>query len=98
MNGDKISLTLKGVIDPAHLLQAIENSLSHSDETDHGVTGLTFRNYTITVHKRKGLSWLIECKFKSVPVEMKRGSHFSRARRRLKHDNDTKDHNSKDLR
>ena len=64
MSEDKRPLILKSMIDPKHLLQAIENSVSHSDETTHGVTGLTFRNYTITVRKRKGLSWYIECKFK----------------------------------
>ena len=57
-------LPLKGKIDPQHLLQAIENSLEHSNETSHGVTGLSFSNYSVTVHKRKGLCWLLECKFK----------------------------------
>jgi len=64
MFGDNRPLTLKGVINPEHLLQAIENSLEHGDETAHGITGLHFKDYTITVHKRKGFSWLIECKFK----------------------------------
>ncbi len=64
---DDKSATLKDLIDPEHLLQAIDNSLLHSDETAHGVTGLTFRKYTITVRKRKDFSWYIECKFK--PVE-----------------------------
>ena len=67
MFGNSRPLTLKGVINPEHLLQAIENSLAHGDETAHGITGLHFKDYTITVHKRKGLSWLIECKFKHGP-------------------------------
>lgn len=66
MFGDNRPPTLKGVINPEHLLQAIENSLEHSNETTHGTTGLTFKGYTITVHKRKGFSWYIECKFKRV--------------------------------
>jgi hypothetical protein len=57
---------LKAKFDPAHLLQAIENSLEHHHETSHGVTGLTFKGYTIVVHKRKGFCWQIECKFKTV--------------------------------
>jgi hypothetical protein len=56
-------LPVKG-IDPEHLLQAFKNSLEHSSDTSHGVTGLTFSNYTVTVHKRKGLCWHIKCKFK----------------------------------
>jgi hypothetical protein len=59
-------LPVKGV-DPEHLIQAFKNSLEHSNDTSHGVTGLTFSNYTVTVHKRKGLSWHIECKFKPGP-------------------------------
>ena len=55
---------LKGIIDPEHLVQAISNSLEHSDETDHGTTGLHFKNYSIIVQKRKGFCWTIECKFK----------------------------------
>jgi hypothetical protein len=64
MDGDNSPLTLSKIIDPEHLLQAIQNSLEHCDETAHGITGLHFKNYTIIVHKRKGLSWLIELKFK----------------------------------
>ncbi len=64
MHGDKGPVTLKGTIEPEHLLQAIENSLAHGHETAHGVTGLHFKDYTIIVHKRKGLAWYIECKFK----------------------------------
>jgi hypothetical protein len=64
MSGDKGPSTLKNLIDPEHLLQAIANSLDHTDETAHGITGLHFKNYMIIVHKRKGLSWYIECKFK----------------------------------
>jgi hypothetical protein len=65
MSADKGPITLKGVIEPEHLLQAIENSLEHSDETAHGITGLHFKNYTITVHKRKSLAWYVELKFKT---------------------------------
>jgi hypothetical protein len=64
MDGDNRHLTLSKIIEPEHLVQAIANSLEHSDETTHGTTGLTFKGYTIIVHKRKGLSWYIECKFK----------------------------------
>jgi hypothetical protein len=56
--------TLKRMIDPEHLLLAIENSLDHSDETAHGVTGLAFKLYTITVRKKAGLTWSVECRFK----------------------------------
>jgi hypothetical protein len=61
MRGDEQTATLKSMIDPEHLLQAIENSLEHSDETAHGVTGLTFERYTITVRKKAGLRWSVEC-------------------------------------
>lgn len=65
MTGDSRPSTLKEVIDPEHLVQAIGNSLEHGDETAHGTTGLHFKRYTIIVHKRKGLfSWNIECKFR----------------------------------
>jgi len=64
MKKDDRPLTLKGMIKPEHLLQAIDNSLEHSDETDHGTTGLHFKKYSIIVHKRKGFSWTIECRFK----------------------------------
>jgi hypothetical protein len=61
---DEKSATLKDLIDPEHLLQAIANSLEHGKETAHGTTGLHFENYTILVHKRKGFCWYIELKFK----------------------------------
>jgi len=61
---DTISSKLKGIIDPEHLLQAIENSLEHSDETTHGVTGLVFKRYSITVRKKSGFSWSVECRFR----------------------------------
>jgi hypothetical protein len=64
MDGDKGPLPLKDLIDPEHLFQAIDNSMEHSHETAHGITGLHFKNYTIAVHKRKGLCWYIELKFK----------------------------------
>jgi hypothetical protein len=64
MDGETRPSKLKGTIDPEHLLQAIENALLHSDETAHGVTGLTFKRYTITVRKKAGLSWSVECRFK----------------------------------
>jgi hypothetical protein len=62
---NKVS-SIAGPIDPLHILEAIENSLKHSEETSHGVTGLTFQQYTITVRKRKNLCWLVECKFRAV--------------------------------
>lgn len=52
------------MIEPEHLLQAIDNSLEHSDGTAHGTTGLHFKKYSIIVHKRKGFCWTIECNFK----------------------------------
>jgi len=61
---DKKPVTLKDLIDPEHLLQAIKNSLNHSGETAHGVTGLVFKRYTITVRKKAGLSWSVECRFR----------------------------------
>ena len=64
---DKKPAILKDLIAPEHLLQAIDNSLMHCDETAHRVTGVHFEKYTITVHRRKGLSWYIECKFKPGP-------------------------------
>lgn len=65
------SSKLKGIIDPEHLLRAIRNSLEHSDETAHGVTGLVFKFYTIIVRKRPRLCWTVECRFK------KEGTGFS---------------------
>jgi hypothetical protein len=64
MDGENSPLKLSKIIDPEHLLQAIQNSLEHSEETAHGITGLHFKNYTIIVRKRKGLSWYIELNFK----------------------------------
>ncbi len=64
MDGDTRSSKLRGTIDPVHLLQAIENSLEHADETAHGVTGLTFKQYKITVRKKAGLRWFVECRFR----------------------------------
>lgn len=52
-------------IDPAHVAQALHNSLLHSNESAHGVTGLTFKHYTIVVRKKPGLCWVVECKFKA---------------------------------
>ena len=65
MNEDKSPLMLKDAIEPEHLLQAIQNSFEHSDETAHGVTGLTFKRYTIKVRMKKWLCWQIECRFKA---------------------------------
>jgi hypothetical protein len=80
---DKKPATLKDLIAPEHLLQAIDNSLMHCAETAHGVTGLHFEKYTITVHKKKGLRWYIECKFKPGP-------------RRYDAEHDKEDHSSHD--
>jgi hypothetical protein len=96
MNSDDSPSALSRIIDPAHLLQAIENSLQHSGETEHGVTGVTFKSYTITVRRKKDLCWSIECKFKPVPAETKQGRHIRRSRRRLEHDDNTKDDSSQD--
>ena len=87
MNADKGPIALKGVIEPEHLLQAIQNALEHSDETAHGVTGLTFKRYTITVRKKAGLSWSVECRFRKKDIDLglpptKRSR--SRCRTRLK--------------
>jgi len=53
MARDEKPAILKDLIAPEHLLQAIDNSLMHCAETAHGVTGLHFEKYTITVHKKK---------------------------------------------
>jgi hypothetical protein len=87
MDQDTRSSNLKGIIDPEHLLQAIKNSLEHSDETAHGVTGLTFKRYTITVRKRAALSLSVECRFRKADTDVslqatKRSR--SRCRTRLK--------------
>jgi hypothetical protein len=75
-------LSLKEKINPEHLLRAIENSLEHNRDSAHGVTGLTFERYTITVHKRAGLSWLVECKFKTRDTNPSFDSQRSRCRTR----------------
>jgi hypothetical protein len=98
MNSDDSPAAISRIIDPAHLLQEIENSLQHSGETEHGVTGLTFKCYTITVRRKKNLCWSIECKYKPMPIKTEQGRHNRRSRRRLEHDNDTKDDSSQDLR
>jgi hypothetical protein len=67
---DTRSSKLKGIIEPEHLLHAIEKSLEHSDETVHSVTGLTFKRYTITVRKRAGLSWSVECRFRKADTDL----------------------------
>jgi hypothetical protein len=82
MNRSQSPLTLKAMIDPEHLLLAIDNPLQHSDETTHGVTGICFENYTLTVRKLKGLCWYIECKFKSGKRQSPRSN--SRDSRRLR--------------
>ena len=64
MTRDEKPVTLKDRIDPAHLLQAIKNSLDHSGDTAHGVTGLVFKRYTIIVRKKAGFCWSVECRFK----------------------------------
>lgn len=74
--------SLKDRIDPAHLLQAIENSFEHSDATSHGCTGVTFPNYSIRVNKRTGLSWIIECKFKARDTDPSLQPSKSRCRTR----------------
>jgi hypothetical protein len=87
MDEDSKSSMLKEIIDPEHLLQAIANSLEHSDETAHGITGLHFKNYTITVQKMKSLAWFVELKFKTegtdVSLQPVRSSRL-RCRTRLK--------------
>ena len=70
MDENNKSSALKGIIDPEHLLQAIDNSLQHSDETAHGVTGLSFKRYTITVRKKAGLSWSVECRFRKKDTDL----------------------------
>lgn len=64
MREDEHAAMLKNMIDPEHLLQAIRNAMEHSNETAHGVTGLTFKRYTITVRKKAYLSWSVECRFR----------------------------------
>jgi hypothetical protein len=87
MDRDNKSSKLRGIIDPEHLLQAIRNSLEHSDETAHGVTGLVFKRYTIIVRKRPRLCWSVECRFSKAdtnlslqPIKRSR----SRCRKQLK--------------
>jgi hypothetical protein len=67
---DTRSSKLKGIIEPEHLLQAIQNALEHSDETAHGVPGLTFKRYIITVRKKTGLSWSVECRFRKEDTDL----------------------------
>jgi hypothetical protein len=57
------------MIDAEHLLQAIQNSIEHSHQTAHRVTGLYFKYYEIIVHKRKGMGWYVECRLKAVERE-----------------------------
>jgi len=70
MGGDDRSSTLKGIIDPEHLLQAIENSLEHSGETSHGVTGAVFKRYKIIVRKKSSFSWSVECRFRKEDTDV----------------------------
>ena len=88
MTTDKKPVVLKDLIAPEHLLQAIDNSLMHCAETAHGVTGLHFEKYAITVHKRKGLSWIVELKFKT------RETAFSQRRRDHDAEHDKESHSS----
>lgn len=75
---------LMGKIDPQHLLQAIENSVEHSEDTSHGVTGLSFSHYTVTVHKRKGFCWLLELKFRTRDTDLSLHPKPSRSRCRTR--------------
>jgi hypothetical protein len=68
---DEKPTILKDLIAPEHLVQAIDNSLMHSGETSHGVTGVHFENYTIVVYKRKRLTWLVELTFKTRDTELR---------------------------
>jgi hypothetical protein len=70
MDRDNKLSKLRGIIDPEHLLQAIRNSLEHSDETAHGVTGLVFKRYTIIVRKRPRLCWTVECRFSKADTNL----------------------------
>jgi hypothetical protein len=93
MNGDDRSSTLQGIIDSKHLLQAIENSLKHSGETSHGVTGLTFKRYTITVRKKAGYSWSVECRFRRGDTDL---SHQRTKTRDRDAEHDQEDDSSRD--
>jgi len=62
---DNYESSFIGSIDPSHLLLALKNSMEHRSETTHGVTGLTFKHYSITVRKRHGPSWVVELRFKT---------------------------------
>jgi hypothetical protein len=55
-------------VDPAHVAQALTNSLEHASETAHQVTGLNFEKYTILVHPRANGSWLIEAKSRQAEI------------------------------
>jgi hypothetical protein len=57
-------LPLDALIQANDLVRAIQNSFEHADETEHAVTGLHFKNYTIIVRKRVGFTWIVECKFR----------------------------------
>jgi hypothetical protein len=85
---DEKPATLKDLIAPEDFVQAIDNSLRHCGETAHGITGLQFRKYTIIVHKRKGLAWLVELKFKTedtgLNLQPTTRSSGARCRTRLK--------------
>jgi hypothetical protein len=52
------------VIDPLHILKAIENSLAYADDAPAGVTGISFERYRILVKKVKDFNWRIQCRFK----------------------------------
>ena len=65
-------VSLKDRIDPAHMLQAIENSFEHHHETAHGMTGITFEHYTIIVRKKPGFRWSVECRFKRGDIDLSR--------------------------
>lgn len=88
MTNDKKPVVLKDLIAPEHLLQAIDNSLMHSGETAHGVTGVHFAKYAIVVQKRKGLSWIVELKFKT------RETAFSQRRRDHDAEHDKESHSN----
>lgn len=85
MNNDDRRMTLKDIVDPGHLVQAVENSFQHSDETAHGVTGLGFKDYLILVRKRKDFGWYIECNFK-------RGKRETTSRQRCRRNLQPKSH------
>jgi hypothetical protein len=71
------SLRLEDLIDPAHLLKAIENALRYSVDAPCGVTGLSFERYRIIVRQGKDFTWHVQCRFK----QSHRPSDRARARR-----------------